>query len=97
MNEPEAIRLLTEGAEAPGWMGLGPGDDTALLHPPAGRLLWTTDLQAEGVHFRREWLPLRLAARRALAVNLSDLASMGGSPLAYLLTAGTPGGSPRRS
>lgn len=60
---------------------LGIGDDTAVLRPQAGLdLLVTCDAQVEGVHFLRErWEPHSLGERIA-AVNLSDIAAMGGQP-----------------
>jgi len=60
---------------------IGIGDDTALLEPREGRLLLATcDVQVEGVHFLREVISPRQLGRRALAINLSDIASMGGIP-----------------
>ncbi|HEV8702597.1 MAG TPA: thiamine-phosphate kinase [Candidatus Polarisedimenticolia bacterium] len=70
---------------------LGIGDDAAIL-PAGGRLqtLFTTDCLAEGVHFRRAWSPGFLLGRKALAVNLSDIAAMGGVPRACVISAGFP-------
>jgi len=63
----------------------GPGDDAAV----AGRLLLTADALLEGVHFlARE--PAFLTGRKSLAVNLSDIAAMGGSARACLLSIGLP-------
>jgi thiamine-monophosphate kinase len=42
--------------------------------------LVTTDSLVEGVHFQREWCPARLVGRKALTVNLSDIAAMAGVP-----------------
>ena len=42
--------------------------------------LVTTDTLVEGVHFRREWAPAALLGRKALSVNLSDIAAMAGVP-----------------
>ena len=70
---------------------LGIGDDTAILDPPAGeRLLLTTDSLVEGVHFARRWMPPRFLGRKAVAVNASDVAAMGGQPLAVLLSLAVP-------
>ena len=70
---------------------LGIGDDAAIL-PSLGRLqtLLTTDFLAEGVHFRTAWSPGFLLGRKALAVNLSDIAAMGGVPRACVMSAGFP-------
>lgn len=65
-------------------------DDAALLPVPAGEtLVVTTDAMVEGVHYLAGEDPGRVA-RKALRVNLSDLAAMGARPLAYLLTTALP-------
>ncbi len=61
------------------------GDDAAVID---GQVL-TTDLLIEDVDFTRA-VPLRLIARKSLAVNLSDLAAMGAAPAYALLSLGLP-------
>jgi thiamine-monophosphate kinase len=68
---------------------LGPGDDAALVRREAGLLAATTDLLVEGVDFLPGEDPERLG-RRAIAVNLSDLAAMGALPEFFLLSIGFP-------
>jgi len=59
---------------------LGIGDDGALVRPPPGEdLLVVADTIVEAVHFPHE-LPPSDVGYRALAVNLSDIAAMGGTP-----------------
>ncbi|HKY30911.1 MAG TPA: thiamine-phosphate kinase, partial [Candidatus Polarisedimenticolia bacterium] len=67
----------------------GIGDDAALVPRPGRDLLVATDCLIEGRHFRREEPPYFLG-RKALAVNISDIAAMGGRPTAFLLTLGLP-------
>jgi thiamine-monophosphate kinase len=69
---------------------MGIGDDAAVLRSAPGKVfLVTTDLLLEGVHFRLEFTdPYRLG-RKALAVNLSDLAACGGTPTAFLVSLAT--------
>jgi thiamine-monophosphate kinase len=50
----------------------------------------TTDLLAEGVHFRLDWTSLRDLGYKAAAVNLSDLAAMGAKPEGLLVALGAP-------
>jgi thiamine-monophosphate kinase len=73
---------------------VGIGDDAAVLAAPSGaRLVATVDMLAEGQHFRRSGpgaSDLRDIGWRALAVNLSDIAAMGASPLWALSSLGLP-------
>ncbi len=70
---------------------LGIGDDTAILPERAGReRLITADLLVEDVHFKLDYTPLSCLAHKALAVSLSDIAAMGGTPEFSLLTLGIP-------
>jgi len=69
----------------------GIGDDCAVLRPSAGMdLLLTTDTQEEGVHFRRDWATPQDIGWRCLAVNVSDIAAMGGSPLGAVIALSVP-------
>jgi len=69
----------------------GIGDDTAVIRPDKDfYLLWTIDSLIEGVHFDLTYTPLRQLGRKALAVNLSDIAAMGGEPQYALLALGWP-------
>lgn len=62
-------------------MLLGIGDDAAsLASPPNGQVLVATDMLMEGVHFVFPDATPALAGRKSLAVNLSDIAAMGGKP-----------------
>ena len=73
---------------------LGIGDDAALLAPPPGRqLVVTADTLNEGVHFPRGTSPADVGWK-ALAVNLSDLASMGAEPAWCTLSLSLPQSDP---
>jgi thiamine-monophosphate kinase len=76
-------------------MVLGIGDDCAILRiPPASNLLVTTDLCVQDVHFRRAWHPAPSVGHRCLARGLSDIAAMGGEPVACFLSLGLPSDLP---
>jgi len=69
---------------------LGIGDDAALLAPPSGRqLVVTADTLNDGIHFPHGTLPADIGWK-ALAVNLSDLASMGAEPAWCTLSLSLP-------
>jgi thiamine-monophosphate kinase len=86
------IRGLT--AHADGSVRVGIGDDCAVLEPrPGAALLATTDLLIEDVHFRRRWAEPADIGWKAIAVNLSDIAAMGGRPRWALVALACPAGT----
>lgn len=75
---------------APGVI-IGPGDDAAALRWPVDReLLVTTDMLLEGSCFRLSEAGPRRVGRKAMAVNLSDMAAMAGVPRAAVVSVGIP-------
>lgn len=76
---------------------LGIGDDCAILRIPRGHeALVTTDFSLEGVHFRREWHPAESVGHRCLTRGLSDIAAMGGQPIAAFISLAVPRDLPAR-
>lgn len=75
---------------AKGAPAYGLTDDAAVLTPPVGRdMVFTKDALVADIHFfARD--PADIVARKAMRVNLSDLAAMGAEPLGYLLALALP-------
>ncbi len=70
---------------------VGIGDDAAVLKTVAGRvLLATCDVQVEGRHFMLDRATPYQIGWKSLAVNLSDIAAMGGTPTYALVSLGLP-------
>jgi len=73
----------------------GIGDDAAVFHPPQDQpMLLTTDLLVEQIHFRREAISGKRLGFKSLAVNLSDIAAMGGAPLDAFVSIAIPADCP---
>jgi thiamine-monophosphate kinase len=66
---------------------VGIGDDVAVLQMPTGELLLATcDAQVEGVHFVRSRITPYQLGKKIVAINVSDIASMGGTPMWALVS-----------
>ena len=63
--------------------------------PPGRESLVTTDFSLEGIHFRRDWHPPESVGHRCLVRGLSDIAAMGGEPVAAFLSLALPRGLPQ--
>ncbi|MGQ9618698.1 MAG: thiamine-phosphate kinase [Candidatus Aminicenantia bacterium] len=85
------IKWIMENFETPETEGVkGIGDDTAIIRSNSNYLLVTKDLLIEDVHFKLSFHPPYLLGRKSMAVNISDIAAMGGEPLYALLGVGFP-------
>src|SRR5438045_3928988 len=98
LNLIKRIRRMA-GASSRGGRGAvarGIGDDCAVLRL-GGRFdtLVTTDMCVEGVHFRRDWYPAGQIGRQCLTRGLSDIAAMGGEPVAAFLSLALPAKLPQ--
>jgi thiamine-monophosphate kinase len=70
---------------------VGIGEDCAVMRRTPGKdLLLSADLLVEGVHFRLDWTSPFLLGYKALTVNVSDIAAMGGRPILYLVSLALP-------
>ena len=91
LGERGLIKRLRHRIPAPGPdVLLGIGDDAAAVAWGGDTLLLTTDTLLEGVHFRRSTATLREIGAKAIAVNVSDIAAMGGEPCYALLALALP-------
>jgi thiamine-monophosphate kinase len=83
------IRHMAKGGNRAVITGIG--DDCAVLRiPPGHESLVTTDFTLEGIHFRRDWHPAESVGHRCLTRGLSDIAAMGGEPVAAFLSLALP-------
>lgn len=90
MNEWEWIEFLRHRvANAPGvakTFGIvGVGDDCAVLRAFSGQPLVTTDTFVENIHFRAAWSDWAKIGRKMAEASLSDIAAMGGRPVAMVV------------
>ena len=101
LGEFDWIARLHKAFPVPSGGILGIGDDCAVLpfsalsaspaaDRPDGELLVSTDLLTEGVHFRLEDLTPWQLGWKSLAVNISDIAAMGGVPKGFFLSIAFP-------
>jgi len=84
------IDRVTAGRRQPPTTLLGPGDDAALVAAADGRVVASTDVLTEGVHFRLDWSTPEHVGRKAIAVNMADIAAMGAVPTALLVGLACP-------
>lgn len=92
LAEADLIRTIARLAGGPHrGVQVGIGDDCAVLEPsPGARLVATTDLLVEDVHFRRRYAQPADIGWKAVAVNLSDIAAMGATPRWALVALACP-------
>lgn len=85
------IDAVTRNRRQPEPTLLGPGDDAAVVAAPDGKVVASTDVLVEGVHFRFDWSGPEHVGRKAIAANLADIAAMGAVPTAVLVGLACPG------
>jgi thiamine-monophosphate kinase len=90
VGEFEYIDWLRRRTAAHPRVLLGPGDDCAVLDAAGHGWLVTTDMLLEGSHFSLAETEPRRVGRKAMAVNLSDIAAMGGRPVAAFVSVALP-------
>jgi thiamine-monophosphate kinase len=91
LPEKQVIARIREVSRRERLSGTGIGDDCAVLKLPRGHeALLTTDFTIEGIHFRRDWHSPESIGHRCLVRGLSDIAAMGGEPLAAFLSLAVP-------
>ncbi|HCP12041.1 MAG TPA: thiamine-phosphate kinase [Planctomycetaceae bacterium] len=91
MTENEFLQSLAQRFPARNPVLHGIGDDGAVLQAePHGRVVVVTDMLLDGTHFRLSEITPALAGRKALAVNLSDLAAMLAKPTAAFISLAIP-------
>jgi len=96
LSEAEVIALAERYFDrpAPGLVK-GIGDDAAVVAGQEGLNLWSVDILVEGVHFERAWSRPESLGRKALSVNVSDIAAMGGRARFALLSLALPAATER--
>lgn len=91
MGEFDFIKRIQKQFPASPKIPLGIGDDTAAINVSSDQLtLLTTDTLIEKIHFNRAYSTFFQVGYKAISVNLSDIAAMGGRPRFFLISLGLP-------
>ncbi|MEO8497320.1 MAG: thiamine-phosphate kinase [Planctomycetota bacterium] len=88
--ESEFVAWLRRNVKPHPQVALGIGDDAAVLSLPSGQCVVTSDMLMDGVDFVLSECDPRRVGRKALAVNLSDLAAMASHPVAAIVSIAVP-------
>ena len=91
LGEFGLIARVTAGRSLPPGALIGPGDDAAVLSAADRRVVVTTDVLVEGVHFRLDWSTPHQVGRKSVAASLADVAAMGAVPTALVVGLVVPG------
>ena len=89
-KELEFVEWLKQATPDGPRLEVGIGDDMAILRPPGGALLFSSDMMLDGVHFDVRTDDLETIGRKAVACNLSDCAAMAVRPLAITVSVAWP-------
>jgi thiamine-monophosphate kinase len=94
LGEDGLVRgVIARYAPPPAGVLVGPGDDAAVLDLP-GRSVISTDTLVEGYDFLRTWSSAHDVGVKTAAQNLADVAAMGATPFALVVSLATPGDLP---
>ncbi|WP_269462864.1 MULTISPECIES: thiamine-phosphate kinase [Pseudonocardia] len=96
VGEFRVIDRITTDRVQPDTTLLGPGDDSAVVAAPDGRVVACTDVLVEGVHFRLDWSTPEQVGRKAAAANMADVAAMGAVPTSLLVGLACPSETPAK-
>lgn len=88
--ESEFVAWLRRNVHTHSQLQLGIGDDAAVISLPSKQCVVTSDMLMDGVDFVMSECDARRVGRKALAVNLSDLAAMAAKPVAAIVSIAVP-------
>ncbi len=99
-DELQLVEWLRQNSYQPDFVRLGIGDDMAILDLPekstvnsatnSTRILVSSDMLLDGVHFDTRTQPLELIGRKAIACSLSDCAAMAVKPVSVTISLAIP-------
>lgn len=98
-GEFSLIRIIEQlgSSRLPASVIAGIGDDAAVVaKDPDSCLLITADCLVENTHFKKDYTSAFLLGKKCIAVNISDIAAMGGTPLYYIVCLSAPSETPVR-
>ena len=93
-GEFAVIDAITAALRMPAGTQVGPGDDAAVVAVPDGRVVISTDMLVEGVHFRLDWATPHQIGRRAALAAMADVCAMGAMPTALVVGLSAPATTP---
>ena len=90
LKENELIKRIRKFGKKTSRITRGIGDDGAVVEMPQGSYVFVQDALVEHIHFEFQFMDIYALGKKAVYVNVSDVLSMGATPLYFLVTIGIP-------